>query len=776
MGSFTWEDLGTPPLPKNAATTVAPSASPVGALDTTSATPPTVPKTSYTWEELGTPPKGYKRPGIMQDVPPSALSGGEKGAMGLAGMPGAIGYYARAGAGKLSDLFTGSEQKKLDVQRAEEQNLTREQRQAIAEERAIPFGGGITIPTMKGTEEWGKQNLPGFEYTPFTKIGEAVQSGTQMGTESLIGGPKGAPRRFLTGFGAGVGSDITGDIAGKFGGPTAKLFGDVGGAIVGDLISHKVLDIGNNLGFTNKEAYKQLADAISTDMASNPELRTKLQQSVQNGEPIYVADLLTGKASNALLMAGYTQKQINAMRDINTKMAERRVGVQDAVDQKFSGLFQRDLRDDTYAKSLKEANDIERNKFYTDMKALPGAQSVMSPNLVSLANGNGYVNDAVNSVNKMFMEGKVSPSWNVNPPMGGMSPNIQYWDLVKREIDYVIKQAQKGEGSTNILSGATDAKNTLVKELDSILPEYGSVRNQAAEMFGVETSLEAGYELGRKAASGSPFDVGEFLNKFKKLTPPQKESFAEGAGRFAMQKAKGNMGSLVSYLENPNVNRTMREVMGPDRFNALYAKAVSGNLAATAQDFVLTEGGNAKKIAGLIGEVGGGAVSFGAPAAALTMNPVGLATAGAAVAGAVAGIALNASERKVANRVIDLAFSTKPEDVRKFSKLLADNYDAVSVVRKMGDYMSSATQKGVLAYIDSQREAPKPTGSTPGLSIMAPMKAGGRIGRKAGGRIKSNSISSEVKRVRALLSEKTASMLSIPDDAIATALHIAKGE
>jgi len=33
-----------------------------------------------------------------------------------------------------------------------------------------------------------------------------------------------------------------------------------------------------------------------------------------------------------------------------------------------------------------------------------------------------------------------------------------------------------------------------------------------------------------------------------------------------------------------------------------------------------------------------------------------------------------------------------------------------------------------------------------------------------------------VRKVRALLSQKTASMLSMPDDAIATALHIAKGK
>lgn len=52
--------------------------------------------------------------------------------------------------------------------------------------------------------------------------------------------------------------------------------------------------------------------------------------------------------------------------------------------------------------------------------------------------------------------------------------------------------------------------------------------------------------------------------------------------------------------------------------------------------------------------------------------------------------------------------------------------------------------------------------------------AGGRVARKSGGRTIGNPISAEVKRVRTLLSEKTASMLSIPDDAIATALHLAK--
>lgn len=63
------------------------------------------------------------------------------------------------------------------------------------------------------------------------------------------------------------------------------------------------------------------------------------------------------------------------------------------------------------------------------------------------------------------------------------------------------------------------------------------------------------------------------------------------------------------------------------------------------------------------------------------------------------------------------------------------------------------------------------------LNIREPgQSSGGRIQRKSGGRIRTNPISAEVRRVRVLLSEKTASMLSMPDDAIATALNIAKGK
>ena len=74
-------------------------------------------------------------------------------------------------------------------------------------------------------------------------------------------------------------------------------------------------------------------------------------------------------------------------------------------------------------------------------------------------------------------------------------------------------------------------------------------------------------------------------------------------------------------------------------------------------------------------------------------------------------------------------------------------------------------------YQDSQGGLPDVSDFTSGLPQA--QSTGGRITRKSGGRT-SNSIGAEVNRVRILLRNKTQHMLSVPDDAIATALHMAK--
>lgn len=755
-GKITWEQLGTPDLP----------VVPAGAEEPKKAGP-------ITFEDIGTPPEGYEPPSAMQEVLPSISSGAAQGAMGVAGLPGALTYYTRKYAEEPVRRILTGEQATEDWKRGLEEGMPREQRQAIAEGSATPFrafGQTYALPTMQGMDVWGKKNIPGYEYEPTGEIGKSLQTGANFGVQSLVGGPKGVARRVATGVGAGAGAEQAGGIGEALGGSFGKVLGEVGGAMAADFLSHKVIDFGLNIGMTSPEARKQLADAIAQDFAADPAMQEQLRTAVNGGDDIYLADFLQGEAARKLLAQNYSPKQQVALQQLNKELEKRANQVQDVVDTKFAQEFGRDLREADFATSVKEANDLERGKLYTDMKALPGAQSVMSNNLIQIANSNGYVRDAINNVNKMFMEGKIAPSWNVMPPMGGMAPNIQYWDLVKREIDHVINTAKKGEGSGNVLAGADAAKKELVKELDTLLPEYGTVRNQAAEMFGAENSLEGGYKMAQALASGSPFKVGEFMQNYGKLTSEQKKSFAEGAARSLLQRAKGDMSGLINYMENPNVQTTMRSVLGDARFDGLYAKAISANLMSNAQKFDFIAGGTGSRLKDLAIDVAGGVTPAVGAAAATGALGVNALTGGALALGAIAGVAMNASERKVANRVVELAFSRNPKDAKAFAKLLRDDYDAVSVVRKLGDYMQSAVQKGTIAYLDSQRGSPVQS-----YEYAPPMKSGGRIHRKSGGRIGSNPISAEVRRVRTLLSEKTASMLSIPDDAIATALNLAKG-
>lgn len=761
MGStVTWEELGTP--------APAPSAAP--SQPEPPRTMPDQPAVSgpkkVTFEELGTPPEGYKPPTVAQDLPPSIASGAAQGAMGVAGLPGAMTYYTREYIEKPIRRRLQGEQATEDWARGLEEGMTREERQRIAEGSATPFqapGGPYVMPTMQGMDIWGKENIPGYDYKPATGVGETAQTATNFALQSVIGGPKGLVRRVVSGAGAGAGAENVGQVGGALAGETGKLVGEVGGAILGDILTHKVADFGANIGFTTAEAKKQLFDAISADFAANPALRDKMKTAVQNGEQIYLADFLQGTAARSLIGRNFSPKQQEAMLRINRELEKRAAGVQGAVDDKFQFVVGRNLRDVDFATSIEEANRAAQDKLYTSLKALPSAQAVSAPELEVLARTNGHVRDAIDAVNKQAREGKISPKWNVKPPTSTSAGNLAYWDLVKREIDHIIRGAQKGEASGNILAGATDAKSELVSVLDKAVPEYGTVRNKASEMFDVETSLEGGYKLAQTLASGSPFKVGEFMQNYKGLRPSEKKAFSEGAARFMLQKANGDMSGLLKYMDNPNVSKTMKNVMGPDQYNALYAKAVSANLMANAENFAFTASATGPKLGGLAKDIVGGAAMAlpTIPASVASGSSAATLLSGAAVAtGALAGVVMNASERKVANRVVELAFSTDPKDARAFTKLLSDNYDAVNVARKIGDYLYSGAQKGAIAYINNQRED------------AAPPEA--RVARKSGGRIRGNPISAEVKRVRALLAEKTASMLSVPDDAIATALHIAK--
>ena len=77
----------------------------------------------------------------------------------------------------------------------------------------------------------------------------------------------------------------------------------------------------------------------------------------------------------------------------------------------------------------------------------------------------------------------------------------------------------------------------------------------------------------------------------------------------------------------------------------------------------------------------------------------------------------------------------------------------------------------------SEQESPEPLQP---LGMPSPNANGGRIAYKSGGRVKSarsaaEALMREIDQTRKLIGKKTEDILSLPDDAVATALKIARG-
>ena len=144
-------------------------------------------------------------------------------------------------------------------------------------------------------------------------------------------------------------------------------------------------------------------------------------------------------------------------------------------------------------------------------------------------------------------------------------------------------------------------------------------------------------------------------------------------------------------------------------------------------------------------------------------EPLTAATAGAAAVGQAA---------LQSPKLMAKANEMTGAGVRHFSPVVGPPVAAAKIAAPVAAAANAANERGR----DAVQFSDQPFEFTDNPGASGGMKTGGRVGRKAGGRIQSNPISEEVKRVRTLLSHRTATMLSMPDDAVATALNIAKGQ
>lgn len=506
----------------------------------------------------------------------------------------------------------------------------------------------------------------------------------------------------------------------------------------------------------------------------------------ERGIPVSAYDLSGGPNMRGLVetasdKAHDTKQAVAIQHDIANRAANTGQYIAASIDE----LAGKPLATGDEFKAAVDAISATNDPNYKRVMGLPEHQQVFSPELKSLLENR----PVFRTILKERAEGAVNRGQQPPPIYGGRgnlniqpfnAPSLEYLDEVYRDVRNKATAAFEAGDSVRG-NDYKSAANALRNELDKVAAKdpngnstYKSIRDDASEVFGGKNALEAGYKFARMA---DPLKLNEVQSNFARYSPSQKDQFRTGLLANLKDEALKSPAKVTSYFDgsNPRMFDKIASVIGVDEATRLGNQVRIQKIVNETQAPVLSPEAAAKGARGIGFPAAAGIGTFGLVAgeklaenlpqiANVIGSPI---TQGAAVAGSVAataygakklfGAVKNAYEARVAQAVLDAVSTRDPAAMAALERMPP---------KTVSYFISKLENLGQRATIGAAGEA----GDQPENDYVIT----GRPGRKSGGRVKTNPISAEVKRVRTLLSQKTASMLSIPDDAIATALHLAK--
>lgn len=613
-------------------------------------------------------------------------------------------------------------------------------------------------------------------YQPQTAAGRYVGSAAEfLPSVFLPGGQVKLAARGLGAIGAGVGSQLAEDVIRKnessyAGTPyeaAAKLAGAVAGGIAAPSAAGKVASA---LKGSESVAAQRIAGAgardITTGMANAP------AGMLAAGE--IAPAVAGGPEMQKLLKAAAARSGDEAVGAYNAAVENFRQQAAPKVQGVIDDIFQRPVQMfdevDLLKKRVNDLNDVN----YTRVMGMPEAQSVQNAGLQKIINRlpKGTIDDVleqfrIQGVNPAtFGLAKTKTGWAV-PPQGA---SLRFWDEVKQQIDSnigsymdpITKSARPGAGSQ--VANLQGLKSDLVKVLDQTVPDYKQIRFEASELYGARNAMEAGYKYYGDGNFRNLNNIEKLVDK--KLTPAQKQDFAYGyaaAYRDALDKnptsALGVYGGKTGQFNADKMKFALGE-QNADRLlgsvNSEYLNSTMKTLAAGGGGTGFLRGAGTGYLAGILGETAYAGENL-LQALSFSMSPGAIATAVLAGAGRAA---YTVRERKIAEQVLKLA--ADPSQSQRLGRLIAENQDARSFLAKF--YNAAKNVPPVAAQTAAPQQAPQEA-------------HGGRIHRKAGGRIPVESHAADLMR-RAEIAKKnigkhTEALLNKPDETVVKALQIA---
>jgi hypothetical protein len=708
-------------------------------------------------------------PSHAEDIAKTAAAQATLGAADILAFPATVGEGVEWAQGKLG---YGREE---EAKSPEEKGGTR------ARFLGIP---GTSWPTQKAAEEDIKSNLPNTEYDPVKPTTEYAGTASRFASSSIPGKLSTLPERVVSGVTSGVSSELASDVA-EFANLDASTDAPARfvGAVIGGLAGPKAAGIVRWAAFGNSQAEAALAKALAEDMKDGTSKMSpdKIRQAMESGAEPSIFDM-AGPKTEALLekYAGKSPEARAILKQVSDETRERSqtVGVRmaDYIKGKFN--FASDAAG--LQKAEQQAGQIARDAVYGIAKADPAAQNIaMSPKMLELSRSK-TIQQIMKDVSNKATDpdsGIIVPSAvqkpQISAPFYGVSTaeakaasggNLVFWDQVKQDIDDKIGAALRS-GERGEARRLTRLKNQLVSELDASVPSYANARDLASETFGAANAPMAGFNFMKNISIFESQDVADAL---RKMNPDQRKLFAQGAASALvdMVQTKG-ISSVASRMNKGIFADRMKLALGNDTFNELYGRIQSENLMSKIKNLQAVEEpakrlnltGSGALVGGL-GSLGLQKVIEWISHGSLDVDKAILAGTGAVV-GALGERGFSAREAAIGNKVLTLARSGKPEDVKKLAELAAKNTEVKTFLDKVGDVLEEATY----AYA---RSMPPPAYET---------RVEDRGARASGGRTTSSAAEAllrDLKRRKVMMANKTEQMLSLPDDAVVQALEAAK--
>ena len=688
------------------------------------------------------------------DVPKSALSAVERLPIGMVNAPAdLLNFVSKAiengiaatevGAVKLYNAARGDTDTPEGKARIDFVNKAVEMA-GSTNEKTRPYS---TQEISQAIDPYAKQVLPvGPAYQSQTSPGKFTQTAIDVMGPGMFGKGKLA-EKFIRGAGSLVGVEASDKAADMIGltDPTTRtalgILGAIAGGVGGEAAIQGKRVVGNILD-PSEAANTRIAQAIKLARENN---RAPTDQEIQDAiaaqKPMTVYDV-TGGQDQQLIAPNVTGPAREAARKINDFITQRGEQAADRVNSNLNEILGKDIdagqTKENISAQQKVDNDINYKKALND----PMAGDVESPFVQSVI-GNPLAEDAIKKATK---------------ELGGYSNNLKYWDQVKQNLDDSVNEAYK-KGQNNFAERLKDLRDGLRDDLVSQNPEYGVALNGASSFFKAKNALQAGYNY---ALNFNTFDAAGARKALANYDAGNFGLFQEGFVSALQDKAKGGVDKLLTGIDKTASVGKLNDVFPSE--NGTQARQIQTmvDLENMTRDVQRIELG-----ANLADSAKPGLGRYLVDIASATPGVfAGLTTTSTAV-GAGVGLSgwlankaaqgtISLAQRRVATQVAETLASGDKNGILELSKLAETTPAVKSTIEKLKPFLNQTllTMTGVNA-----------ANAIPRL----PFASGGSVIDKAADKLVSESM-----RNQKLLAHHTEQMLSMPDDAIVQALHVAR--